>query len=165
MKTETRKIPDFNNRKLLLVPVIAVILIFCMFCSKSSNNEMNPSGIMSVTPLTAGSDDDGGKVPYTVVEEMPMFPGGDIALLNYIAQNTAYPAEAKANNIQGKVIVRFCVTEKGDIDKVTVLKGVDPVLDAESVRVVKTLPRFEPGRQSGQPVPVWYVVPITFALR
>jgi TonB family protein len=102
--------------------------------------------------------------PFVVVEEMPMFPGGDSVLLAYISQNTKYPQAAKANGIQGRVIVRFCVTDVGGIDRVSVLRGVDPELDAEAVRVVTSLPKFKPGKQGGKPVNVWYMVPITFAL-
>lgn len=105
------------------------------------------------------------EVPFVVVEEMPMFPGGDAALLKYIGENTVYPEVAKENNIQGRVIVRFCVTAKGGVSQVSVLKGVDPELDAEAIRVVNTLPPFKPGKQGGKPVPVWYMVPITFTLK
>jgi protein TonB len=103
--------------------------------------------------------------PFVVVEEMPMFPGGDVALLKYIADHTQYPEVAKENNIQGKVIVRFCVTSKGGVSQVSILKGVDPELDKEAIRVVNTLPTFKPGKQGGKPVPVWYMVPITFTLK
>jgi protein TonB len=103
--------------------------------------------------------------PFVVVEEMPMFPGGDPALLQYIADHTEYPEIAKENNIQGRVIVRFCVTSKGGVAMVSILKGVDPELDAEAVRVVESLPAFKPGKQGGKPVPVWYMVPITFTLK
>jgi protein TonB len=99
------------------------------------------------------------------VEEMPSFPGGDLALLNYIAKNTSYPAKARLNNIQGRVIVRFCVNENGNADRISILKGVDPELDAEAVRVVSTLPAFNPGKQGGKAVPVWYMVPLTFTLK
>jgi periplasmic protein TonB len=103
--------------------------------------------------------------PFVVVEEMPMFPGGDAELLKYIAEHTNYPEVAKENNIQGRVIVRFCVTSKGGVNQVSVLKGVDPELDAEAMRVVNSLPTFKPGKQGGKPVPVWYMVPITFTLK
>ncbi len=105
------------------------------------------------------------EVPFVVVEEMPMFPGGDAELLKYIAEHTNYPEVAKENNIQGKVIVRFCVTAKGGVSQVSILKGVDPELDKEAIRVVNTLPAFKPGKQGGKPVPVWYMVPITFQLK
>jgi TonB family protein len=105
------------------------------------------------------------EVPYVAVEEMPMYPGGDIALLKHIAENTSYPEVAKINNIQGRVIIRFCVTATGGINQISVLKGVDPELNAEAMRVVKTLSGFKPGKQGGKPVPVWYMVPITFTLK
>ena len=105
------------------------------------------------------------EIPFVVVEEMPMFPGGDAELLKYIGANTVYPDIAKENNIQGRVIVRFCVTAKGGVSQVSILKGVDPELDKEAIRVVNTLPAFKPGKQGGKPVPVWYMVPITFTLK
>jgi len=103
--------------------------------------------------------------PFVVVEEMPQFPGGDVELLKYIFEHTNYPEVAKENNIQGKVIVRFCVTAKGTVSQISVLKGVDPELDKEAMRVVSTLPAFKPGKQGGKPVPVWYMVPITYTLK
>ena len=103
--------------------------------------------------------------PFVVVEEMPVFPGGDIELLKYLAAHTQYPDVAKENSIQGKVIVKFCVTSKGGIDQVSVFKGVDPELDAEAIRVVKALPLFKPGKQGGRPVPVWFSVPIIFQIK
>jgi TonB family protein len=105
------------------------------------------------------------EAPFVVVEEMPLFPGGDAALLKYIGENTNYPENAKKENIQGRVIIRFCVTAQGGISQISVLKGVSPELDNEAMRVVSTLPPFQPGRQGGKPVPVWYMVPITFTLK
>jgi TonB family protein len=115
-----------------------------------------------LTPRTPPVYEEG--TPYVVVEEMPQFPGGDSALLTYISQNTKYPESAKANKVEGRVIVRFCVTDVGGIDRVSVLKGVDAELDSEAARVVKSLPKFKPGKQGGKPVNVWYMVPITFGL-
>jgi protein TonB len=103
--------------------------------------------------------------PFIVVEEMPTFPGGEIELQKYLAANTQYPEVAKENNIQGRVFVKFCVTAKGGVDKVSISKSVDPELDAEAIRVVKTLPPFKPGKQGGKPVPVWFTVPINFQLK
>jgi len=105
-----------------------------------------------------------GEVPFVVVEEMPLYPGGDSVLLAWIRENTKYPESAKKNGIEGRVIVRFCITEVGGIDRVSVLKGVDTELDNEAIRVVKSLPKFKPGKQGGKPVPVWYMVPISFGL-
>jgi TonB family protein len=102
--------------------------------------------------------------PFVVVEEMPMFPGGDVALLKYIEDNTRYPEDAKTNKITGRVIIRFVVGKDGNALEPTVLKGVNPSLDAEAIRVVSSLPVFKPGHQGGKPVPVYYMVPITFSL-
>ena len=110
-------------------------------------------------------EEDPEATPFVVVEEMPMFPGGDTELLKYISEHTQYPEVAKENNIQGRVVVRFCVTSKGGVNQVSILKGVDAELDKEAIRVVNTLPTFKPGKQGGKPVPVWYMVPITFTLK
>lgn len=101
---------------------------------------------------------------YVVVEEMPRYPGGESELLNFITANTQYPEEAKTQLIQGKVIVRFIVNTEGKPEDVMVLKAVHPLLDAEAIRVVSKLPNFRPGYQDGNPVNVYYMVPITFSL-
>jgi TonB family protein len=103
--------------------------------------------------------------PFVVVEEMPMYPGGDAALLKFVGENTQYPAEAKRDSIQGRVIVRFVVNTDGNTEGISVLKGVHPLLDNEAVRVVSLLTGFKPGTQGGKPVNVWYMVPITFTLK
>jgi protein TonB len=96
---------------------------------------------------------------------MPVFTGGDAALLKYIADNTKYPELAKTNGITGKVIVRFAVNPDGSVNRVSVLKGVDPELDKEALRVVSLLPAFEkPGIKDGKKVSVWYMIPINFTL-
>jgi TonB family protein len=102
--------------------------------------------------------------PYVVVQEMPLFPGGQEALLNYIKENLKYPDDAKRDSIQGRVIVRFAVTKDGDVEQISVLKGVHPLLDKEAIRVVSTLPKFKPGMQGGKPVAVWYMIPVNFDL-
>ena len=102
---------------------------------------------------------------FFVVEEMPSFPGGTKALSRYIAETVKYPAIARENDIQGKVFVRFCVTKTGKVSKVSVARGVDPLLDKEAMRVVKNMPNWKPGSQRGQAVNVWYTVPINFQLQ
>jgi TonB family protein len=97
---------------------------------------------------------------------MPEFPGGDAGLLEFISKNTRYPEDAKTKGITGKVIVRFAVETDGSVDKVSVLKGVNPQLDAEAFRVVSSLPKFaKPGLIKDKPVAVWYMVPINFTLK
>jgi TonB family protein len=173
MMTKQRTSAIASAKMLIVVPVIAFIFL----AISASKSELMPppppppppsqSAELKDNPQVVREESIGEakEVPFVVVEEMPMFPGGDGALLKYIAENTMYPELAKENNIQGKVIVRFCVTSKGSVSQISVLKGVDPELDAEAIRVVNTLPTFKPGSQGGKPVPVWYMVPITFSLK
>lgn len=102
--------------------------------------------------------------PFFAVEEMPEPQGGLPGLYKHISENLVYPEQAHENNIQGKVFVRFCVTSTGNIEKISIYKGVDPELDAEAIRVISTLPTFKPGKQFGRPVPVWFTLPINFEL-
>ena len=99
------------------------------------------------------------------VEQMPTFPGGDAALMKYLSSHIQYPTMAQEHNIQGKVIVQFVVTKTGAVGEVKVVRSVDKDLDREAVRVCKSLPKFVPGRQNGQPVSVWYTLPVTFKLQ
>ena len=102
---------------------------------------------------------------FTAVEQMPQFPGGEAELLKYVATHIKYPTMAAENNIQGRVVVKFVVKKDGNVGDVVVLRGKDPDLDKEAVRVVKTLPKFIPGKMNGQAVNVWYTLPITFKLQ
>ncbi len=102
---------------------------------------------------------------FVVVEEMPMYPGGGQALMQFISDNIRYPEKAKADSMQGRVILRFVVTKQGNVEDVQVLKGVHPLLDAEAVRVIYLLKGWSPGYQGGKPVNVWYSMPVTFSLK
>jgi protein TonB len=95
---------------------------------------------------------------------MPLFPGGETALLNYISRNLKYPAEAQKKGIQGRVVLRFVVASSGKTTRVQVLRSLDPDLDREAVRVVSSLPDWIPGKQNGKNVSVHYTLPITFRL-
>ena len=101
---------------------------------------------------------------FGVVEQMPAFHGGDAALRKYLAENTHYPEEAKEKGVQGRVVVNFVVEKDGSITDVKVVRGIDPLLDKEAVRVVKTMPKWIPGKQSLVPVRVKYVLPVSFKL-
>ena len=102
---------------------------------------------------------------YTSVDHMPQFPGGESALMKYLISHIQYPAMAAENNVQGKVILQFVVEKDGSIGEVKVARSVDKDLDREAIRLVKSLPRFTPGRQDGQTVRVWYTLPVTFKLQ
>ncbi len=154
--------PALANIKLLfVVPVIGIVFLFVSAFGKISSS---PS--LRNSSAAADTRSDGTEIaPFIEVEEMPVFPGGDAALLKYLGENTTYPENAKKNKIEGKVILRFCVTEQGSINKISVIQGVNPEIDAEAIRVASTLPAFIPGKQNGKAVPVWYMVPITFVLK
>ena len=102
---------------------------------------------------------------FDVVEQQPAFPGGQGALLSWLSQNIHYPAVAEENGIQGRVVVSFVVEKDGSISNVQVVRGVDPSLDKEATRVVKSMPKWTPGKQNGQAVRVKYNVPVTFKLQ
>ncbi len=102
---------------------------------------------------------------FDVVEEMPSFPGGNAALMSYLNSNTKYPVVAQENGVQGRVIISFVVERDGSISDVKVARSVDPSLDREAQRVVKSMPRWTPGKQNGQTVRVKYTVPVVFRLQ
>ena len=102
---------------------------------------------------------------FDVVEQMPSFPGGQSALLQYLSSNIKYPVVAEENGVQGRVIVTFVVEKDGSITDVRVVKSVDPSLDKEAQRVVKSMPKWIPGKQNGSAVRVKYTVPVTFRLQ
>ena len=101
---------------------------------------------------------------FMVVENMPEFPGGDLGLMKYIQKNVRYPPIAKEYNITGKVFIQFIVDKTGSVINVKVARGVDKNLDAEAMRVVKSLPKYKPGKQRGKAVRVMFTIPINFTL-
>jgi TonB family protein len=178
MMTKKRSKSLANLKLLMIMPVIALLMLAFSTCSEQKQSPEGKTGIITEPPpppppvpdakdMVTEETSPGEEIfePFVVVEEMPMFPGGESALLLYLAKNTKYPETAKVSGKQGKVIIRFAVDAEGNVTKESVLKAVDPDLDAEALRVVKTLPRFKPGRQDGKPVPVWYMVPINFTLK
>lgn len=105
------------------------------------------------------------QVVHTVVEQMPSFPGGAGELNKWLSSNIHYPPVAEENGIQGRVVVKFVVEPDGSITNASVVKSVDPSLDKEALRVVKAMPKWQPGVQNGQKVRVWFNLPVTFKLQ
>jgi protein TonB len=101
---------------------------------------------------------------FVIVEEMPSFPGGTEALFKFIYDNIEYPRDALENGIEGNVVVRFCVTYQGKIEQASVIRGIHPSLDAEAIRLINSLPPWNPGKQAGNPVNVWYTLRVQFQL-
>ena len=106
-----------------------------------------------------------GEVIYKFVDVMPDFPEGTKALYKYISEHICYPQEAREKNIMGTVVVQFVITKEGDVCNVKVLTSAHPILDAEAVRVIKSLPKWTPGKNKGKPVHCWYNLPVTFSLQ
>lgn len=114
--------------------------------SKSSNNKVNEPPV------------------FLVVEDMPEYPGGNEAMFKFLAENIKYPLLARESAVQGTVYISFVITEKGEVTDIKVIRGVGTGLDEEAVRVVKMMPRWKPGKQSGKEVRVQYTLPIRFSL-
>ena len=101
---------------------------------------------------------------FVVVEDQPEFPGGNQAMMDFISNNIKYPAEAKEKGIQGRVILNYVVEEDGSISEVQVVRGVDPMLDSEAIRVIESMPNWKPGKQRGKEVRVRFTLPVVFRI-
>lgn len=165
------------NRKLLPVSspvklfcyslnILLILSIFCTSCGRKSEKEMvnNTPPDMAPAPPKPPSMS-GGDTIWNFSDKIPVLPGNEEALFDYIGRNLHYPDSAKLNGIQGKVVVRFYVTNEGNVTGHEVIRTVNPELDAEAMRVIKTITRFEPGYRDGKAVTVFYEVPISFVLR
>ena len=124
--------------------------------------QFNTSSASVVNTIPNKADDN--KV-YDVVEQMPSFSGGPSALMQYLSSNIKYPVKAEEKKIQGRVVCTFVVERDGSITDVRVVNSVDPSLDKEAIRVVKSMPKWIPGRANGKPVRVKYTVPVTFRIQ
>ena len=154
-----------NLKVIISVPVIVAMVVF-ISCSKELANiapETNKTENEQFKQAMALSEKD---TILFITEKMPEFPGGELGLRKYIAQNVKYPQEARMKGTEGKVFVRFVVTKTGIVDHVTLARGVDSILDNEAIRIVSTLPQWKPAETAdGEKVNVWYTVPINFALQ
>ncbi|MBN1986116.1 MAG: energy transducer TonB [Prolixibacteraceae bacterium] len=131
------------------------------------DTEADDETVIDVAPVieTQEEEEEEEAQVFFIVEDMPEFPGGELALRKYIANAIKYPVIAQENGIQGKVYVTFVVDKDGGISDARIARGVDPSLDKEALRVVNTLPKWKPGKQRGKPVRVSYTVPINFVLQ
>ena len=122
--------------------------------------------VVIAAPVEAPVEEEEEEVVFVIVESMPEFPGGQQALFKYLSENVKYPVIAQENGIQGRVICQFVVNKDGSIVDVEVVRsGGDPSLDKEAVRVIKSMPKWKPGKQRGKPVRVKYTVPVNFKLQ
>ena len=132
----------------------------------SSEDDATTAQVEAYTPpaVVEGEEESSQQI-FTVVETMPEFPGGQGALLQYLAKSIKYPVIAQENGIQGRVSCSFVVNKDGSIVDAEVIRGVDPSLDKEALRVINSMPKWSPGKQRGKPVRVKYTVPVTFRLQ
>lgn len=158
-----RTITDKKGAFSLEVPANAILR--CSYQGRESQ-EVLAADMTNNTHLSLSSKSrEMNEQVFTVVEKMPSFPGGDAELLKYIATNIKYPKESLDNGEQGRVICSFIVGRDGSVNNPEVLRGVTPLLNEEAVRVINTMPRWNPGMQRGKAVAVKYTVPITFRLK
>lgn len=132
----------------------------------TSDDSQDAAQAQTYTPpaVVEEEEEDPNQV-FSIVEDMPEFPGGDTALMQYIAKSIKYPIIAQENGIQGRVVVTFVVNQQGKAVEAQVVRGVDPALDKEALRVIGTLPAWKPGKQRGKPVRVKFTVPVLFRLQ
>lgn len=151
--------PLARFKYLLFVP-LAIALLAMNSTTIRANVQKKVVKTTKATKKTSAND----KV-YEVCEQMPTFPGGDAALMKYLAENIKYPVSAQKAKEQGRVVVQFIVEKDGTVTGVKTVRSVTPALDAEAVRVIKAMPKWTPGKQGGQPVRVNYNVPVSFRLQ
>ncbi|GET30678.1 energy transducer TonB [Prolixibacter sp. SD074] len=133
---------------------------------KIEDTEADDNTVVNVAPIQQQKEEKTKEQPvFFIVEDMPEFPGGDLALRKYIANAIKYPVIAQENGIQGKVYVNFVVNTDGSVTDAKIARGVDPSLDKEALRVINSLPKWKPGKQRGKPVRVSFTVPINFVLQ
>lgn len=163
MMMNKKKSSVFTSVKyLLVVPVCATLLLGNAVQATTSLDKFSIDEISEVM--------DGDQAPqkkgnvYVTVEQMPSFPGGLDAQQRFISGGLKYPVEAQTKGIQGRVTVRYVVKSTGEISNIEVIRGIDPLLDNEAIRIVKSMPNWEPGKQGGKAVDVYYTLPIVFRL-
>ena len=143
--------------------------------STAAYGEKGKNGVMLIT-LKKEQQPDASNAPvaklpqgqdpvYEVCEVLPEFPGGMSEMMKFVQENMKYPQEAHANGVQGRVIVNYIVEKDGSLSNIHVVRSVDPLLDAEALRVVSLMPKWKPGKQDGKPVRVKFTIPITFKLQ
>lgn len=164
--------PAVKLAKYLTVIPLVLLLITLNSClsKEKKTDESTTTETVSPLPETPAAspevavEEHKGEV-YEAVEEQPLYPGGNAAMMKFLSDNIKYPAEAQEKGIQGRIITNFVVEKDGSLSDVQVVRGVDPLLDAEALRVLKTMPNWKPGTQKGQTVRVRFTLPVVFKLQ
>ncbi len=148
----------------LVEPVSEKVISFSKPQLKITSQPLNVTNLKIAKDTLIKSKGESKEAIFTAVEQNPEFPGGMSAMYRFLGNNIKYPSEAQKNKVQGRVFVRFIVEKDGSIGRVEVLKGIGFGCDEEAIRVVKSMPKWIPGRQNGKPVRVYYNMPIVFKL-
>lgn len=177
MLNRTRTSNIMISKYLMFIPVVALLLLFSNCANNKSEQDKaavettetastvapeNATEPKAETNVTENKDD---SEVFNVVEHMPEYPGGVKELMKFLSSTIKYPANAEKNKIEGRVIVEFIVNKDGSLSDVKVVRGVDPELDAEALRVVNAMPKWKPGMQKGEPVRVKFTLPVMYRLK
>ena len=154
--------PIAMGRCLVLLPVVFAAFVFT---AKAKSVNADPVEAESVVAESTINQEPQDNVVFTVVEEQPVFPGGEKAMMEFIKNNLKYPESCVKDSIQGRVSLSFIVEKDGSVSNVQELRSPNPDLTAEAARLVQSMPKWTPGKQRGQAVAVKYVIPITFRLQ
>lgn len=152
---EMKSIEELNEKKDIQISIATV----------EGTKDKNAVDIAELKEHKVIVEDKEPEKPFVSVEQMPQFPGGDSELMRFIGSNLKYPTIAAENGIEGRVVIRFVVGKDGNVSDVQVVRSLDPSCDKEAVRVVKTMPKWVPGKQNGRNVPVYYTLPVLFKLQ
>ena len=166
---ETKKIQETNLecRKPMFWQVglaIVVVVLLMSFDFVDAKEKVETDVITTIVKQIPDSLKDNQEV-FMIVEQLPTFPEGEEAFSKFLSENIVYPQQAREAGIEGRVMVGFIVESDGEITNVKVLRSIDPVLDEEAIRVIKMMPKWNPGKLQGKAVRVQYQVPITFSLQ
>ena len=160
-----KEVPKKEIQKIVVVDSVKpqIDTIKLIQFNEEKKEDPDPDSLGTATSSKDGVlNGSGDATIYLKVDKLPQFPGGETALMQFIRKNTVYPEEARKKNISGTVLVQFVVLKDGSIDKVSLKKGVHPLLDQESIRVVKMFPKFTPAKRKGYEVNFLLVMPFKY---
>lgn len=169
MMMNKSKTPERKLAKYLLILPLAITLIVVNSCMSNVSEPMSNDDETTLIEEPQ-SDDPIAEAPkddsevFAVVEEQPQFPGGNVAMMKFLADNIIYPVEAQEKGLEGRVIANFVVEKDGSITDLKIVRGIDPLLDNEALRIIKMMPDWEPGKQKGEKVRVRFTLPTVFKL-
>jgi len=162
MKTNKTSGSQLNLKLILKISFIVVVIIACSSCGRNNNIDAT---ITKISPPPIPPKLEKGDSVLQYADKIPLLPGNDILLMNYIAKNIIYPKSAAEKGIQGTVVVKISISSRGNVTNHEIITSVSPDLDAEALRVLKTLTKFEPAWNEGKPVSASYQIPIKFNLK